>query len=416
MSVTNFIALRLLRASRDSRFFSFIAILTISGVIIGIAANIVVRSVINGFETELRNRFLAANAHILAYKYPSGITNYEEWCEQIQDLYKDSITGVSPFVHAESMARNQHMLHAILIKGIYPDLRSKVQDMEEFIRPKGALSILQQEIDLVKDGGRLPQVPAIILGAGLLSLLNAKVGETIELIAPESENPMGSFKKFRVVGIYDSGLQYYDVKIGAMSIPAAQDLFSSDDRVTGLEVGLKDPDNSKAFAEKMAQSHNLTIKEWQSFNKNIFDSIKTQKSLIGMIVFLVGIVASFNIFTALIVSVSQKQREISILKALGASNRQILAIFVKQSLLLGSLGGIGGLALAFVISKLIEVYQFIDIPEVYFLASLPVTYDPYVYLSFFTLGVILCGFFGLIPAWTATRTSPIDGLRQAQAE
>ncbi len=416
MAVTDFIAVRLLKANRESRFFSFIAILTVLGIVIGIAANIVVRSVINGFETELRNRFLAANAHILAYKYPSGIKNHDKWRAQVADEFGDEITGVSPFVHAESMARKDLLMHAILIKGISPKYRADVQDVTKIIRPLSALDILEQEVETVRAGGSIPEIPSIIVGVGLLSVMDAKVGDIIELIAPESDNPFGTFKKYKVVGVYDSGLQHYDNKIGALSVPAAQQLFSLKGRVTGLEIGLKDPDESKKFAKKMSQSYNLTIKEWQSFNKNIFDAIKNEKFLIGMIVFLVGVVASFNIFTALIVSVSQKQRDISILKALGASNQQILAIFVKQSVLLGTIGGVGGTGLAFGLGKLIEHYQFIDIPEVYLLASLPVAYDWRVYLVYFGLGIVLCAIFGMIPAWAATRVSPIEGLREAQAE
>ena len=118
MSVTTFIARRFMQAGRTNRFFSWISILTISGVAIGVAAMIVVWSVINGFETELRKRFLAANAHVMAYRFPHGLTNYQQWAETVRNDFEDDVTGVSPFVHYETMGRVDSIMHAMLIRGI----------------------------------------------------------------------------------------------------------------------------------------------------------------------------------------------------------------------------------------------------------------------------------------------------------
>lgn len=414
MNVTSFIASRYLKASKENRFFSWISILSIVGISIGVCAMIVVLSVINGFESELRDRFLAANAHILAYRYPAGLRDYPRWEEEFEKKFGEDITGVSPFVHADTMGKKDNLIHAFLIKGIDPRKRAKVQDLSSIIRPKSALDELQKEVDNVKNGKPIPEAPAIIIGRRLALLIDAKVGDIIQLIAPEAKtsDPYGNMKKYTVVGLYDSGLQHYDNKLGLMSVPAAQILFNMGDIVTGLEIGLKKPDDSKDVALRMQDQFQISIKEWQSYNKNIFEAMKTEKGVISLIVALVAFVASFNILTTLFVSVTQKHRAIAILKALGATNQQVLSIFLKQSLLIGGIGGLLGMIFAVTIAKIIEVVPIVDLPDIYLLAKLPVKYQWEVYLSVSLCGLLIAAVAGIYPAITATRVDPIDGLRE----
>src|SRR5690606_29435384 len=159
MGVTTFVARRYMQAGRGDRFFSWISILTIAGVTIGVAAMIVVWSVINGFENELRKRFLAANAHIMAYKFPHGMSNYEKWASDIEKDFGPRIRGVSPFIHHETMARKDSLMHAVLIRGIDPKLRDSVQSLAFITTPKEALGVLQQEIIDRDAGRRAPEIP-----------------------------------------------------------------------------------------------------------------------------------------------------------------------------------------------------------------------------------------------------------------
>lgn len=413
-----FIARRYLQANRENRFVSWISTLSIIGIAIGGCAMIVVLSVINGFENELRNRFLAANAHILAYRFPAGLKNYELWQDHVLQDFGQHLTGVSPFVHFETMGRKDYIIHAMLIKGIAPDQREKVQPLSSIIKPDNALKILQQEFDQVLNGQPLPEIPAIIIGIRLKENMQVEIGDNIELIAPsaDEDGPFKEMQTYRVVGFYDSGLQHYDKQIGIMSVPAAQKLFNLGNIVTGLEIGLKNPNESKEIASLMSEKYRISIKEWQSYNSNIFEAMHNERNVIGLIVALVAFVASFNILTTLFISVTQKRRDIAILKSLGASNHQVLQIFLKQSLLIGLIGSTIGIVLAFILAKIIENVNFIDLPDIYLLANLPVSYDPSVYLLVATASVLIASVAGLYPAWSATRVNPTQGLKESDQE
>ena len=421
-----FVAMRYLTAKRENHFFSWVTWLSVAGIAIGVAAMIVVMSVIHGFEQELRTRFLAANAHVLAYQFTSGMKIYPRWMERIEKDYHEDITGLSPFVHSDTMGRKDYIIHGVLVKGIDPERRKAVQDLSGFLRPPSALEQLAQEVlrsrtpdiqpERVAESPQVNEVaselPGAIVGSGLASIMEAKVGDTIELISPAAAeaDPFANLQAFKIIGIYDSGFQHYDNKLIILSLPAAQNLFHLGELVTGLEIGLKDPDKSREVAAKMSSQYSISINEWQSYNRGMLEIIKSQKKTIARIVGLVAFVAGFNILTTLMILVSQKQREISILKALGASNRQVLTLFLTQGTLIGLVGTGIGLALATGISIVIEKVPIIQLPEVYYLSSLPVSYDLNIYLSVAGIAMFISAFAGLYPAWWATRITPTEGL------
>jgi lipoprotein-releasing system permease protein len=409
MSFATWTAFRYLKSSRENRFFSWITFLSLFGLAIGVAALIVVLSVINGFEFELRNRFLQANAHIMAYRYPAGMSNPEKWSKIIERDFPDEVRGTSPFIHYETMAKSGSIMQGVLVRGIAPKQREAVQSMQNLIQPPEALAQLQQEIDDAAAGKPEPETPAIILGSGLLGILNVKVGETIHLIAP-TENRFSDMKRFKVIGTYNSGLKHYDNRLVAMSLSAARSFFHMGDTVTGLEIGLNDADRSPAVARLMEEKYNLSFREWQSYNRPLFEAMERERTVIALIVAMVVIVAGFNILTTVFVSVSQKQRDISILKALGARNRQIMGLFLVQSLCIGIGGSIVGAILAGGISYVLEHYPFIDLPEPYFLKSLPVHYSAEVYLGVAGAASLVCLLAGLYPAYVASRVVPTEGI------
>ena len=397
-------------SSRENRFFSWITFLSLSGLAIGVTALIVVLSVINGFEVELRNRFLQANAHIMAYRYPAGMANPEKWMQMIEKDFKKEVRGTSPFIHYETMIKHGSIMQAALIRGISPVQREKVQSLKGLIDPPQALDQLQHEIDESAAGKPEPEVPGVILGAGLLGILNVKVGDVVQLIAP-SEARFSDIKSFEVIGVYNSGLKHYDNKLVAMSLSTAKSFFNMDDKVTGLEIGLYDADKSPEVARRMEEKFNLSFREWQSYNKPLFEAMEKERFVIALIVALVVLVAGFNILTTVFVSVSQRQRDISVLKALGARNTQILNIFLLQSLVIGFVGSIVGMMLAGVISYILDHYPFIDLPEPYFLKSLPVHYSAEVYLGVSACAILICLIAGLYPAFVASRVVPTEGIK-----
>ncbi len=378
--------------------------LSIVGIAIGVAAMIVVLSVINGFEEELRQRFLAANAHVLAYRFPSGIENYASWANKITRDFKDEVKGVSPFVHYETMARGDSSMHSILMRGIHPRQREKVQSLAGLIEPAQALDLLQQE--MTQPRGE----PQIIIGKGLLRLLGGKIGGLVQLISPHKKS-FSQYKNFKVVGVYNSGLKHYDNRVGIVNLHTAQQFFGMGKRVTGVEIGLRTPSDSRLIATRMRATYALSIKEWQSFNRPLFEAMKQERAVISVIVALVALVAIFNIFTTLFVSVSQKLRDISILKSLGATNRQINAIFLQQGCLIGLFGSFFGVVVALLASAFLRRYKIIDLPDIYLLAELPVRFDLRVYAAVCGVSILCCLIAGLYPAQIATRTSPLEILR-----
>lgn len=413
MSVSTFLARRYMQAGRDNRFFSWISVLTISGVAIGVAAMIVVWSVINGFETELRRRFLAANAHVMAYRFPHGLSNPDQWAKTIETDFRSAVRGISPFVHYETMARRESILHSVLIRGIVPKAREKVQSLNIITRPSEALDILQKECDDAAEGKSAPEIPSVIVGTGLLSLLDAKVGDTFDLVEPDNQN-LADMKKFKIIGVYDSGLKHYDNKLVLMSLSTAQAFFKMDKRVTGLEIGLHKPWDSPKIGEQMSAKYSISIREWQSFNRPLFEAMQMERVVILIITALVAAVAGFNILTTIFVAVSQRQRDISILKALGASNGQILALFLKQGVYIGVVGSVVGMILALGISSILEHYQFVDLPDLYLLAKLPMSYEWWVYGSVSIMSILIAVGAGLFPAWLASQVNPVEGFRGNQ--
>lgn len=412
MSVTTFLARRYMQAGRNNRFFSWISVLTIAGVTLGCAAMIVVWSVINGFEDELRRRFLQSNAHIMAYRFPHGLANPEKWAENIQKDFKSEVSGIAPFIHYETMARKNSILHAVLVRGVDPKMRESVQSLAAITQPPESLEILQKEITNSNAGKPQPAIPSLVVGSGLLSLLDAKVGDQIELVEPEAGN-LAEMKKFQIVGVYDSGLKHYDNKLVLMSISTAQAFFGMDKKVTGLEIGLHKPWDSPQIADKMTDKYALSIREWQSFNRPLFEAMQMERIVILLITGLVAAVAGFNILTTIFVAVSQRQRDISILKAIGATNMQVLTLFVKQGIYVGVIGSLIGMALAVVISMILERYQFVDLPDLYLLAKLPMSYDWWVYAVVSAVSIFIAVAAGLFPAALASRVDPVEGFRGA---
>ncbi len=406
MKFSSFTALRYINSSHKNYYFSWITALSILGIAIGISAMILVISLMNGFETELRDRFLAANAHILVFRYPSGIENHEEVTKYLTEKapFKKDLKGVSPFVHYETMAKHGSYSKNVLVRGIDPAKRSSVQDLQKFIRPFKSAKFLYHQT------GKNNYNKSVIIGSGLQKELNIKIGDTIKLVSPKSSS-ISVFEQFTVRGTYDSGLDHYDEKLVLMNVPTAQKFFNMGQYVTGLEIGLHDPSKSIGIAKTIRKKMSVQTKPWQSFNSAIFNALEMERAVIAMIAALVALVASFNIFTTLFVSVSQKQRDISVFKSLGAKNHQILMMFLKQGAIIGTLGGVLGVSFAYLFAKALVKYQFIKLPDLYLVTELPMEFNPAVYLIIAVGGVFVCLIAGLYPAWLGSKQDPGAGFR-----
>lgn len=412
MTISKIVAVRYLKTSKENRFFSWITFLSMGGVSLGVAALIVVLSVIDGFEFELRNLFMRANAHIMAFKYPGGLTKPDKWEEAILKAFKKDITSISPFIHYETMVKNGSLVQNALIRGMNPLKREKVQTLKDVVSPYKSLEYLQKEVLQNSKNQTLPVVPSVVLGSGLLSLLDAKIGDTVKLISASKDLKHTKLSPFKVVGVYNSGLKHYDNKIIFMSLPVARKFFNMDkNTVTGLEIGLKDANKSTELAKQMKEKYNISFREWKSFNRPIFEAMKTEKTMISLLVAIVMIVATFNILTTIFISVSEKQKDISVLRSIGATQNQIIGIFLYQGALIGVIGSIAGSILALIISVFLENVPILDLPDPYFLKNLPVYYSPMVYISVCSFSVFMCIIAGLYPAWVGSKVKPAAGFR-----
>ena len=251
-SYSSFIAKRYLSSSRKTRFFSWISTLSTLGIGIGIAVMIVVISVVfNGFETELRERFLAANAHILISHYPDGLEHHKALEETLFSNYRSKLTGVAPFVHLETIAKHDYISKGVLVKGLIPSQRDSVQSLASLVRPKTALESLEKS-----------PIPSTILGSGLLSLMNLQIGDQIKLLIPTKDDEEKTSTKeelFKIVGTYDSGLSHYDNKLFLINLHKAQELLGLGNKVHGLELGLKNPNESRSLVRLMREENPLSF-------------------------------------------------------------------------------------------------------------------------------------------------------------
>lgn len=404
MSLTSFIARRYIRSSSRDQFFSFISVLTIAGIAIGTAAMIVVLSIINGFEDELRERFLAANAHVMMYRSPDGIQNIWGVEKELREMFPISsevITGAAPFIHREAMARQGLRLVNVLVRGTDPKKRETVQPIRSYVSPPEALDQLSAEVR----SGVGSHKPRAIIGSGLARILEIELGDSIALISPKSQDFLGEFISFRVVGWYNSGHAHYDDKLVILSLPAAQKLADMPRRVTGLEIGLHKPWKDAERVQHALQQRypSARVTRWQEYNQSMFEAIRYERVLISLLVALVALVGGFNILTTLFVSVFQKERDISLLRALGCTRREVMSLFIKQGFYMGLWGSCWGLLLAVLLSLFLEKSQIIALPKVYMLANLPVEYSPWVYGITCGISLLIATVAGILPSRVATQ-------------
>lgn len=412
MKFSRLIAFRYLHASRENRFFSWITILAILGISIGVAALIVVLSVFNGFEAEVRSRMLQANSHIWVTNQPKGFEDPAAWAKNVftNAHYGHEIKAMAPFVYSFSMVKKDSLVSGVIIRGIIPKQQEKVQSSAHIIQPPTAIQDLQKEINNVIAGMPRPEVPPVILGVDLAKNIQAQVGDIVRIFDPVAKG-LSTSRRYKVAGFYNSGLQDMDKRLVLMSLPAAQDLTGMGKRVTGLSIALKNPEKSTEVAYQMGLDYiDMTFKDWKSFNSHFFEVMDGERVRVGLIVALVGIVAGFNILTTVFVSVSQRQRDISVLKALGATNGDIMKVFLIQSSAIGIAGSLLGVVLAGCIAYSLETFPLFDLPDPYFLKTLPVSYSFSVYAGICLAASAICLFAGLYPAFIASRVNPTEGI------
>jgi lipoprotein-releasing system permease protein len=400
-----FVALRYLKSRKRHKSISFNTIISTGGVALGVMALLVVLSVMSGFHEDLRSKILGVNAHIVVLNFRGMMDDFKEVMLKVKSV--PHVTGTSPFALGQVMVSKGERAHGVYLRGIDPAYEDETTAFMEHMR-EGRLANLEAQADL----------PGIILGSELSAILGAYMGEEINVISPVQEmGPLGMLprvRKFRVVGIFEVGMFEYDTNLALASLGAAQEFFRLGDSVTGIEVKIDNIFIASDVREQLQKILGSSYygRDWMQMNRNLFSALKLEKFAMFIILTLVILVASFNIVSTLIMNVMEKEREIAILKAMGATNRGIMAIFMFQGLMTGLIGTVIGVIGGYLLGYLINTYEIIKLPaDVYYLSHLPVMMKGFDFIVVSVSAVCISFLATLYPAYQAARLNPIEPLR-----
>ena len=399
------ISLRYLTSKHKEKFISAISLISILGVAIGVGALIIVIAVMNGFDEDLKSKITGTYAHIeIISDY--GVSPSKVFTDKI--LSTKHVLGAAYFLNTQAMIRHNDSVTGIIVKGIEPKDEIRVNKLGEYMK-KGSLEL--------SDGG-------IVIGSELADKLDLKVGDLISLISPSTIDLKkigwpGTFKvegkNFKVAGIFTSGMYDYDMNLAYVSIPEAQKLAGiTDDVVSGMAVKIENADEAAGVKRTLQVMLGMPydVRTWVDMNKNLLMALKLEKTVMFIILALIVMVACFNIASTLIMTVLEKTKDIGILKAIGATNFNVLAIFALQGGLIGILGTSLGTLLGIGISYLLKTYKFITLPkEIYYIDKLPIKIESGD-IQLIILSSILISFVATIyPAYKASKLQPVEALR-----
>ncbi len=408
------IALRYLKAKRKQAFVSMITLISVLGIAVGVTALLVVIAVMTGFGEDLKKKIVGAYSHIIVTEF--GRSSIEDYGKIIKKVRKfDDVVAVAPFILQQVMLTSPGRSSGVVLRGIDPLIEEKTTDLKKNL-VEGDIEFLALNEDSEK----------IILGIELARSLDVSFGDEITMISPTGKmTPMGMvprMKKFKVCGVFDSGMFEYDSGLAYISLKAAQAFFRMGDSITGIEVKVSDIYKTGKIVKDMEKELGFPyhVRDWIEMNRNLFSALKMEKIAMFIIMALIVLVASFNIASSLIMVVMEKGKDIAILKSMGATNSQIMRIFSMNGLVIGLtgtfLGFVGGLL---IVSNLDPIVSFIEglfhirvFPgDVYQLNKLPARMEFLDTLVILAGSIVISFFATLYPAWRASRLDPIEAIR-----
>jgi lipoprotein-releasing system permease protein len=403
---------RYLRSTHRRGFVSFVALMSVLGLMLGVATLIIVLSVMNGFERELRNRILSVTSHATLSGLGGPLENWHS--VQQSALREPGVQAAVPYIEQQSMLANGISIAGATVRGVLPDEERKATGLAQHLI-SGRLE------DLVAGQYR------IILGSALAHELNARVGGSVVLIAPEgTATPTGvvpRMRRFQVTGIFQSGMYEFDRGLALVHMTDAARLFRMGDQVTGIRLALQDALKAPSTVRQLAVSlgGGFYVSDWTKNHVNFFRSIELTKSMMFVILMMIVAVAAFNIVATLVMIVKEKQTDIAILRTLGAGPANVLAAFALQGVMIGLAGTLLGAALGTVLSHKLEAIvaslerlfgtSFLD-PSVYYMSDLPAYVEGMDVLRVCVVAFLLCAIATVYPAWRASRTAPAEALRR----
>jgi len=390
------IALRYLRSRRGTAFISLITWLSVIGVAVGVAALGVVFSVMTGFEETLQDKILGANAHILVYGMGGPIED-----PGAAVAAAEAVTGVrsaTPLIYAQVMLSAGGAVEGAVVRGVPFAGEHSPPVLERFL-VGGDLAALAAR------GG-------LVLGTELAAKLGVQVGDVVQVMVPRGAVP--TLHAYPVTGLFSSGMYDLDSGFAFLPLAATQELLRLGTAVTNVELRLADAYAAQQVARHVEETlgPRYWVRDWMEMNRILFRALKLQKTTLSLILALIVVVAAFNVAATLIMVVMEKNREIGILKSLGATNRSIRRLFALEGLLIGGVGASAGVLLGLVICEILHRFPIIKLPgDVYYVDHLPVAVQPGMFALIAVGALVLAYLATLYPCWQAARLDPVAIIR-----
>lgn len=365
-----FVSLRYLRAKRKQKFISLITLISILGVAVGVMALIVVLAVYTGFTEGLRDQIIGINSHVIVQSYAGAIRQPRELMAAVAAT--PGVVAQTPVIYTQALITSNATSSGVVLHGIDPESNQKVVAIGEKMK-SGALESLNQE-----------QPPTIVLGSDLARALQVLPGDRVQLLAPNGPlTPMGVLPKLRVAsvsGIFATGMYEYDANAGYLGLDLARSLAGLEpEAVHAIEVRVQDVERADAVAAAIGQrlGSSYVVRDWMQLNQNLFAALKLEKLGIFIALDLIILVAALNIISALIMLVMEKNRDIAILKSMGATTSAIMRIFLYQGLVIGVTGTILGVFSGLGLCHILKTCKIIELPaNVYPMSTIPVKVVP----------------------------------------
>ncbi|MDH5711561.1 MAG: lipoprotein-releasing ABC transporter permease subunit [Gammaproteobacteria bacterium] len=406
-----FIGLRYTRAKRKNHFVSFIAFISIAGVALGVFSLIVVLSVMNGFGNELRNRTLSMTSHATITGFDGYVSNWEEVSEKA--MQEKGVVGTAPYIQKEVMMSNDRRVSGSLVRGIRPELETNVSSI--------ASKMVSGKLSDLKSGEY-----GIIIGHELANSLGVYEGDRVTLITPQvmisAVGVMPRLRRFKVVGVFEVGMHEFDSAMSYMHIDDAGKLFGFNGNVNGVRLKLTDLFEAPIIARELDKvfGENYWVRDWTRQHSNFFRALKTEKTVMFIILLMVVAVAALNIVSTLMMSVNDKESDIAILRALGITPRSIMAIFMIQGAIIGLFGTLIGVAAGVptalnvfeIVSYFEQLFNTDFLPsDVYYISDVVADVRADEVITYAVSAFLITILATIYPAWRASKTLPAEALR-----
>ncbi|QLG87874.1 lipoprotein-releasing ABC transporter permease subunit [Chitinibacter bivalviorum] len=404
------IGLRYTRAKRRNGFISFISLISIVGIALGVAALIIVLSVMNGFQEEVRNRILGMASHITITSPSNTLTHWEDAANRAQQ--NPHVKGTAPYVLGQGLFTNGSQVKGVMVRGIDPAEEPKVSEITDKMLVGSANNLKADDF-------------SVVLGWALAQELGVSLGDKVTLITPQGQvTPAGlipRLRQFNVVGVFKADYYPYDANLALIHISDAKKLYRTADAVSGIRVKLDDLFQARKVAREINRTMpELIVADWSQENPTYFRAVEIEKRMMFIILTLIVAVAAFNLVSSLVMVVTDKQADIAILRTLGASPASIMKIFLVQGAMAGVIGTASGVGLGVLVAANIStIVPFIErligsrilSADVYLISELPSRIIPADVISIGVIALVLALLATLYPSWRASRVNPAEALR-----